>query len=238
MALHQFIQRLLLLGVRINLPAAPPEPQPPAQLRPLIALLAPTRRTFDERAIDYGHRYRSGFWAIYVLSAFAVLFAVLPLALGWDDNRHMLHPITGLWAVGELALILTIGAIYWLGHRRDWQGEWLKARTTAELTAYLPLVAPLVDFKDQEADPNWYTRVFDPGHHVAGAEDIEALCGRAEAPTRAQLAGAWTDPAFVVHYGRWVIDVLEGQSTITTASRHASTPCCTGYTRSTTACSG
>jgi hypothetical protein len=43
---------------------------------PLIAAIAPAHDAFDERAIYFGHRYRSGYWAIYMLSAVAVLFAV------------------------------------------------------------------------------------------------------------------------------------------------------------------
>src|SRR5437773_12384014 len=91
MALHQAIQRVLLIGVHLEPLARTPTPSPPAALTPLIEAIAPCHRAFDERAIDYGHRYRSGFWAIYLLSAIAVLFAVLPLALGWDSPGHRLH---------------------------------------------------------------------------------------------------------------------------------------------------
>src|ERR1700733_10928633 len=125
MALHQTVQRLLLLGVRLPAPPPPTAVQPPQRLVPLIAALAPAHDAFDQLAILYGHRYRSGYWAIYVLSAVAVLFAVLPLALGWDDNRHLLHPYLGIWALGEVLIISAVAAVYWIGHRRDWQGEWL-----------------------------------------------------------------------------------------------------------------
>jgi hypothetical protein len=91
MALHQSIQRLLLIGVRLERRPTPPQPQPPPRLVPLIEALAPAHRAFDARALHYGHRYRSGFWAIYLLSAIAVLFAVLPMALGWDSPVHKLH---------------------------------------------------------------------------------------------------------------------------------------------------
>src|ERR1700689_5943696 len=111
MALHQAIQRLLLVGVRLQTLPVPPTPRPPERLVPLIAAIAPAHDTFDERAIYFGHRYRSGYWAIYMLSAVAVLFAVLPLALGWDDARHVLHPYVGLWEVGEGGVIGTVGAI-------------------------------------------------------------------------------------------------------------------------------
>jgi hypothetical protein len=105
MALHQAIQRVLLIGVRLQYPPPSPTPIPPERLMPFIAAIAPEHKRFDERAVLFGHRYRSGFWAIYLLSAIAVLFAVLPLALGWDDRRHVLHPYLGLWAVAEVFII-------------------------------------------------------------------------------------------------------------------------------------
>ncbi|HEX9473129.1 MAG TPA: PGDYG domain-containing protein, partial [Steroidobacteraceae bacterium] len=121
MALHQILQRLLLTGARLDLPAAPAAPNAPAALQPLIDAVAEPHQVFDARALVYGHRYRSGFWAIYMLSAVAVLCAMLPLALGWDNSRHPVHTFAGLWALNEVALIGTVTAIYWLGHRRDWQ---------------------------------------------------------------------------------------------------------------------
>jgi hypothetical protein len=211
MALHQGIQRLLLIGARLPTVPPPLAPQPPAVLRPLIEAIAPAHRKFDQRAIHFGHRYRSGFWAIYLLSAIAVLFAVMPLALGWDDSRHLLHPFVGLWAIGEVVIIGAVGAIYWLGHRRDWQGQWLRARTTAELMWYLPLVAPLVDFTRAGADNDWFVRVFDPGQHLRGAADVEALCLRSEPLASEIVARAWADPAFTASYARWTIEILQGQ---------------------------
>ncbi len=161
-------------------------------------------------AIHYGHRYRSGFWAIYLLSAIAVLFAVMPLALGWDSANHFLHPFAGLWAVAEVGVIGTVSAIYWLGHRHDWQAQWLRARTTAELSWYLPMLAPLLDFAAAE-DANWYLRVFDPGQHLRGADDVATLCAANEPLARKLLATAWSDPAFISSYARWTVDILEQQ---------------------------
>ena len=124
MALHQVIQRLLLIGVKIRTPPAPAPPQAPRRLLTLIESLAAAHRSFDLRAIHFGHRYRSGFWAIYLLSAIAVLCAVMPLALGWDSASHAMHPYSGVWAGAEVVVIGTVSAIYWLGHRHDWQGQW------------------------------------------------------------------------------------------------------------------
>jgi hypothetical protein len=211
MPLHQVIQRLLLIGARVESLPPPALPQAPRALTPLIEAIAAPHRRFDERALHYGHRYRSGFWAIYLLSAMAVLFAVMPLALGWDSAAHQLHPYAGLWAIGEVIVIGTVSAIYWLGHRRDWQAQWLRARTTAELTWYLPMVAPLLDFADPTAEPNWYLRVFDPGQHVRGADDIAAQCAANEPLARELLATAWSDPEFIASYARWTMDILEQQ---------------------------
>jgi hypothetical protein len=211
MALHQVIARVLLIGVKILTPPAPPTPQPPQRLVPLIEWLAAAHRRFDQRAIHYGHRYRSGFWAIYLLSAVAVLCAVMPLALGWDSASHAMHPYSGLWAVAEVIVIGSVSAIYWLGHRRDWQGQWLRARTTAELTWYLPLIAPLLDLSAPQAQANWYLRVLDPGQHLRGADDVAALCARTEPLARELLAEAWLDPQFIASYAQWTIDILLAQ---------------------------
>jgi hypothetical protein len=211
MALHQVIQRVLLIGAHIeSLPPAS-EPQAPPALSPLIHAIDGAHQRFDERAVHFGHRYRSGFWAIYLLSAIAVLFAVMPMALGWDSAAHTLHPYAGLWAVGEVMIIGTVSAIYWLGHRRDWQAEWLRARTTAELSWYLPMLAPLLDFSTPAVDPNWYLRVFDPGQHLRGADDVAALCAENEPLARRLLGAAWVDPTFIAGYTQWTIDILEQQ---------------------------
>jgi hypothetical protein len=178
---------------------------------PLIEAVAPAHRSFDQRAVHFGNRYRSGFWAIYLLSALAVLCAVLPLALGWDSRNHTLHPDAGRWAVAEVGLIGVVSAIYWLGHRRDWQGKWLRARTIAELTWYLPLTAPLVDFSQGASESNWYTRVFDPDEHPRSEDEIAKICALNEPLARDCLLGAWDDSEFVAGYSRWTMEILEDQ---------------------------
>jgi hypothetical protein len=210
-ALHQHIQRLLLVGAHIDKPVSPPEPIAPSRLAPLIAAIAPSHQAYDARALLYGHRYRSGFWCIYLLSAIAVLCAVLPLGLGWDASRIQVHHYAGYSAVAEVCVIGTVSAIYWFGHRSDWQGEWLGARTTAELTWYLPVLAPLVDFGAAARETNWYERVFDPGRHGSAIDEVAEICKRNEALARSSLQGAWDDRQFVAEYKRWTIDLLAGQ---------------------------
>lgn len=211
MPFHQNIQKLLLLGAHLEKPQPTPEPVPPKRLEPLIEALKPAHREADERAINYGHRYRSGFWAIYLLSAVAVFCAVMPMALGWDTLGDAMHPYAGVWVVAEIFVIGTVCFIYWRGHRNDWQGEWLRARTNAELTSYLPLIAPLVDLSAKGSEPNWYLRVLDPGQHLRSADEIADLCRRNEADTRARLADAWSDPAFVSQYAQWTSAILQAQ---------------------------
>ena len=211
MALHQAIQRLLLIGAHLERRPLPAPPQPPPRLLPLIEAIAPAHRAFDARALHYGHRYRSGFWAIYLLSAVAVLFAVMPLALGWDSPGHKLRSYAALWAGGEVIVIGIVSAIYWVGHRSRWQGQWLRARTTAELAWYLPVVAPLLDLTKPPAEPNWYLRVFDPGQHLRAADEIARLCAGNESLARQLLADAWTDREFVGNYARWTSEILEQQ---------------------------
>jgi hypothetical protein len=212
MALHQAIQRVLLIGTRLQFPTQAPAPKPPGRLLPLIDALEPAHKMFDDRAVHYGHRYRSGFWAIYLLSAIAVLFAVLPLALGWDDPSHFLHPYVGLWAVAEVGVIGTVSAIYWLGHRQDWQGQWLGARTTAEMIWYLPLVAPLLDFTHHEPSANWYVQVFDPSQQLSSGDDLGMICAKNEGLARALLDDAWSDPTFISSYALWTAGILEAQT--------------------------
>ena len=105
MALHQAIQRLLLIGARLESFPHVPTPKKPARLAPLFAAVEKAHQRFDQRALDYGNRYRSGFWVIYLLSAVAVLCAVLPLALGWDSPSHMFHPYARAWAICEVVFI-------------------------------------------------------------------------------------------------------------------------------------
>lgn len=209
--LHRVVERILLYGTPVSRAGASRMAPPPAAIQPLIEDLAPERRRYDERALYFGGRYRSGFWLIYLLSAVAVLFAVLPLALGWDDSRHILHPYLGIWALGEVIIISTVAAVYWIGHRRDWQGEWLRARTTAELIGYLPILAPLVDFRRGAEEADWYLRVFDPGQNLRGNREVTTLCRRHEAPMREALAAAWADPQFIAAYADWAASVLESQ---------------------------
>ncbi len=211
LAFHAIIKRVLLIGARPRPAPPPPSPSPPALLRPLIEATESEHVAFNRRAIEYGDRYRSAYWSIYLLSALAVLFAAMPFALAWTEHDHPLHRFIWIWGVGELIVIVTVGVVYWRGHRGRWQGQWLAARTHAELARYSTLVAPLVDFSITHPAASWFARVFDPGHHLREADDVDRLCERLEPMARATLRAAWSDAAFVQAYARWACEILEGQ---------------------------
>ena len=211
MNFYHVVQRALLVGVRFDKTPTPPVPVPPPEVAGLIRIVAPAHQRFDARAVDYGNSYRSGFWAIYLISAVAVLCGVLPLALGWDSRFPDQHTFARFWTYIEVCLILTVIVIYWRGHRAKWRSEWLAARTTAELTWYLPLLAPLVDLDQKGRDPNWYNRIFDTDKRLVAATEVEALCAELEPVARQLRAGAWQEPTFVARYLTWAVQVFEGQ---------------------------
>jgi hypothetical protein len=211
MAFHQTIQTLLLVGVRLPRARASVPDAAPSALQPLIDALAAPHRRFNLRAIDYGHRYRSAFWSIYVLSAIAVLCAVLPLAMGWDDVGRGMADVSVVFVLAELAVIGVIGLIFWRGHRHDWQGEWLAARAKAELVWYLPLIAPWIDFDDSDGAPNWYVRLFESERQPHLGSEIDALCRQHGALAERSLGTAWSDPQFIHAYGCWARSILDGQ---------------------------
>jgi hypothetical protein len=211
MAFHQMVQRLILLGADLGAPAFSDPGMPPARLQPLIDSLASARHEFDAHAIRYGHRYRSSFWAIYLLSALAVLCAMMPLALGWDNISSFMHSFAAAWVIAEIAVIGVVAVLYWRGHRKDWQGQWLRTRTIAEFISYMPLVAPLVDWSRPAAGSNWYARAMPVDSRQAATPEIVALCAANESRARELLAGAESDRAFLQAYGSWAIAVLQSQ---------------------------
>jgi len=110
-----------------------------------------------------------------------------------------------------VVIIGTVGALYWRGHRKDWQGQWLAARTKAELAWYLPMLAPLADLARVEGPANWYARVFDEIPGLQSVDEIDALCVRCTPLARQLLDHAWAEPEFVAAYARWTAGILEQQ---------------------------
>jgi hypothetical protein len=226
--LHQSVRDLLLLGKGIQRPQMPiPVPPPPA-LESLLVAVRPVQQEYNERAMVFGHRYRSAFWALYLLASLAVLCAGMPFVLGWADEESPRHALAIWWGVGEFLIIATVALVYFAGHRQDWQGQWLMLRTRAELSWYLPLIAPLVS--TMAAKPragNWYARVFGEGGLSESDEAIDALCAAAGPGTLETLAAVWQDAAFVRQYGTWCRSIVEEQiryhrhvATVNRALRH------------------
>jgi len=210
MPLHQSVQSLLLVGVRLHHAPAPVSEAPPAPLQPLIGVLQPELEACNARAIEYGHRYRSAFWALYLLSALAVLFAVLPDGLGWTDEQHPLHRFAPLWGLAELAVVAAVTGTYAWGHRHDWQGQWLGARMQAELTGYLPLAATLQEPGLDEAAfaAHWFAGVAGGSEDSAEVDRVEALCRQHAAQALRAVPLVQQDAA---GWARWMRAVVAGQ---------------------------
>ncbi|MFC5511865.1 hypothetical protein ACFPOU_12120 [Massilia jejuensis] len=211
MAFHHHIQSLLLAGIRF--PAAPSTETiaPPPALAPLVAAVTLEHAAANSRAVKAGNRYRSAFWALYLLSALAVLCAVMPLALGWDHGSHVMHAWAGFWAGLEVFVILVLGLLYRHGHHRDWQGQWLASRTEAELIGYLPLVAPLVFPAATGSTGNWYSELSGKTMQVPQSGAVNTLCARLGLGVAESLHGAWSDTAFVKQYVAWALAQFELQ---------------------------
>jgi len=205
MPFHQAVQDLLLLGHRPSLPPPPARVEPPAALRGLIQVVTSEHRAHNDAAVHAGHRYRSAFWALYLMAACAVLLAVLPVALGWSADEHPLHRYAIVWGVLELAVIAFAWLLYRRGVKGDWQGQWLATRSRAELVWYLPLAACL---RTQPKDGNWYAELFGDGEADA---EVTRLCQRLDPQAREALEGAWAQPDFVQGFAAWTGSVLAGQ---------------------------
>ncbi len=210
MPFHQAIQSVLLVGhaARRDDPGSPAAPPPP-QLAPVVHAAAAEIAPVDALALAAGHRWRSAFWALYLMSAVAVLLGVLPAAL---TGVHARVPgaSDGLFGIAEVAVIVAVAALYHVGMSRDWQGRWLRARELAERVRYLPLVAAL---RGAHAGTDWYAGLFDGDTRAAPDIDrpLSAACRRIESATRFDAAAAWQDPHFVRAFGRYAAGIFAGQ---------------------------
>jgi len=127
MALHQVIQWLLHRSRAHGIAAAAAYPQAPPALLPLIdAIESRTDASMSVRSSTATATER--LLAIYLLKCDCLLFAVMPLALGWTAPTMRCNPFAGCGR-REVMVIGTVSAIYWQGHRHDWQAQWLSART-------------------------------------------------------------------------------------------------------------
>lgn len=223
MALHERLQQLLLIGVRPSQRPRPPHVEPPVALAELVQAVRPAWQALDAQAVAMGHRYRSAFWALYLLSAVAVMLAVMPVALGWAATEHPLHRHAVLWGVLEVVVIASVALLYWRGGQQDWKGRWLAARAEAEMAGYLPLAAALRGAHAREDASDWYAGLYGAqGWDEPAGPTVARLC-REQAPGLDRwLSGAWQDEAFLRGFAAWTASELSGQCHYhhRTAERH------------------
>lgn len=208
MPFHQAVQDILLWGHRAPLAPPPAAVPPPPELVPLVTAVEAEHAVLNAEAIHAGHRYRSAFWALYLLSAVAVLLAVMPVALGWTSADHPRHGYAVGWGVLEVMAMAGAWLCYRQGRRNNWQGAWLASRSRAERVWYLPLTASLRTAGPAPADKDWYEQVFSTG---SKDETVVAVCSRLNPTATKAFDGAWQRPAFIQGFGAWLRWLLADQ---------------------------
>jgi hypothetical protein len=118
----------------ISQPPAPPE----ATRRYLLDRLCPHYAWADGLSGYYAGLLRSSSLATNLLSASAVLVAMLGMLFHADHLEGRRVP-----AITEFALIVVILAITWHGRRRRWHERWLNYRQLAELLRQYCYLSPL-----------------------------------------------------------------------------------------------
>jgi hypothetical protein len=117
----------------------------------------------DTLAVHYSHFYRSAYVLAYLLSAAAVIVALVGVTV-----RHTEDPQATLMLF-ELLAIGFIMTIVWLGHRWNWHERWLEYRALAEGLRHGRFLAFVSEFgRIHEAGPRpgaremswmlWYIR--------------------------------------------------------------------------------
>jgi hypothetical protein len=91
----------------------------------------------DKRGDLYADAYRSAYVLTYLLSAFAVFIALVPMAIGLDDDVEVFF----VW--GELVTLLLIVVMFMWGGKRHWHERWMEYRLLAELVRQLRFLIPL-----------------------------------------------------------------------------------------------
>jgi hypothetical protein len=117
-------------------------------------VLLPRFAVADALATYYGDKYRSAYVLAYLLSTFAILTALLDLAI--PDLNHILPRYLpselvrqlqiGL-AVIELTIIVTIAVVVFWGQHRRWHDRWLDYRALAETLRHLRFLGLLGQYE-------------------------------------------------------------------------------------------
>ena len=103
----------------------------------------------DNKASDYGKKFRNTYTYLYFFSIVAVVFGVLNIGLNLEGPLKIIFPI------GELLSIGTIAWFYWSEKKHDWHKEWIQYRFHTEYLRCLPLIClespDKVDYKSSGA---------------------------------------------------------------------------------------
>lgn len=91
----------------------------------------------DKRGDLYADAYRSGYVLTYLLSAVAVLVALLPMAAGLEGGAQT--ACVGI----EFLILLCILLLFVIGRTRHWHERWMEYRLLAELIRQLRVLIPL-----------------------------------------------------------------------------------------------
>jgi hypothetical protein len=98
----------------------------------------------DARAVQYAARYRSAYVWVFFFGTFALAFGALSLLFSLlHPTMAWLRNLAALFAFGELATLLLILALIWLGLRREWHERFIEYRLLAELYRKQQALAPL-----------------------------------------------------------------------------------------------
>ena len=95
--------------------------------------LLPTFAWADAVSSRLSDAYRSGMSLNFVLSALAIIIGVAYLPLG-------LPQLKWVFALTELALLLAILVITYVGHARAWHRRWFETRRVAEYLRFAPAI--------------------------------------------------------------------------------------------------
>jgi hypothetical protein len=91
----------------------------------------------DKRGDLFADAYRSGYVLTYLLSAIAVLVALLPMAAGLEGEAQTICVLI------EFAILLGILVLFVIGRTRRWHERWMEQRLLAELIRQLRVLIPL-----------------------------------------------------------------------------------------------
>ena len=117
-------------------------------------------KLFDELSNYYGNQYRGSFIFNYLMGAFAVFVALVPVGFAFEHNfGHNAHHYELLFTAIELVVILTILLVYHIGAKphglhqsrsilgirlnRRWHERWIEYRILAERFRYMEILYPI-----------------------------------------------------------------------------------------------